>query len=98
VRLKVRVDSNLHISRVFEPPLELDLEGGSHILQKVLEVLANRCKNIHFLRDDGEVGGDIDTLLLNGRPYSSLSQELRTLLKDRDEIWVEVYMEPLGGG
>lgn len=96
--MQVTVDSNLHISNIFEPPLTLDLEGRSPVLRDALRELANRCWSIQFVQDDGRAGADVNNILLNGNDYYSLAQGLNTPLHQNDMISVEIYMDPLGGG
>jgi hypothetical protein len=96
--MQVTVESNLHISNIFEPPLTLDLEGRSPVLRDALQELANRCRSVQFVQDDGRAGDDVNNILLNGNDYYSLAQGLNTPLQQNDMISVEIYMDPLGGG
>jgi hypothetical protein len=96
--MKIIVDSNLYIPKVFEPPIELNFEGGTITLKDVLERLANICMSVQFLKNNGELGFDVDELLLNRKNYFSLEQGLLTSLQEGDRVRVEIYMEPLGGG
>ena len=53
-RVKVTVDSNLHVSNTFEPPVELHFEGETATVEEVLGSLENKCGSIQFLGRDGE--------------------------------------------
>ncbi len=96
--MKVILDSNLHISKVLEPPLELNFEGKAITLKGILESLANRCASIEFLTKDGEYGRDVDEMYINDKNYLYLQQGLQACLKEGDRVRVEINMEQLGGG
>ncbi|RLA95881.1 MAG: hypothetical protein DRG69_02490 [Deltaproteobacteria bacterium] len=94
--MKVIVESNLHISTLFEPPMEVELEGDGS-LQSLLARLNERCRSIRFL-EGGSVGDDVHEIVVNGQDLFSLPQGLDTPLREGDRVKVEVYMDPLGGG
>ena len=96
--MKVMVASNLCIAKVFEPPFELDLHGGSHILQDVLKELARRCRSVQFSHDNGDAGDDVEKILLNGDHYYSLPRGIRTPVNEHDTVMVQISMDPQGGG
>jgi len=93
----VKVDSNLRIKNVFEPPLEIELEGGEHTLEDVLQRLAGMYPFLRFI-EKGEMGDDLRHLFVNGESHFSFSKGLRREIHDGDTIQVEAYMDPLAGG
>jgi len=96
--MKVILDSNLHMNRVLEPPVELNLEGEAITLRDILKKLASRCASIEFLTKDGEYGRDVDEMFINDKSYFTLPQGLQTCLKEGDRVNVKICMEQLGGG
>lgn len=94
--MKVIVESNLHISTIFEPPMEVELEGD-HSLRGLLARLNERCRSIRFLEGES-VGDDVHEIVLNGQDLFDLPEGLDTTLREGDRVRVEVYMDPLGGG
>lgn len=97
-RVKVTVDSNLHVSNIFEPPVELHFESEIATVEEVLERLENMCGSIQFLGKDGELGHEVDELLINGENYLKIAGGLKAPLKEGDRVKVEIHMELLGGG
>lgn len=97
MKIKVKVDSNLRIKNVFEPPLEVDLQDGEDTLSDVLQKLSDRCPYLRFV-EEGEMGDDLRHVYINGKSHFQLSEGLKKKLKDGDTVRVEAYMEPLAGG
>ena len=66
MKIKVKVDSNLQIKNVFEPPLEMDLRNGENTLQDLLQKLSAKYPYLKFL-ERGEMGMTCATFTLTGR-------------------------------
>jgi hypothetical protein len=98
--MKVIVDSNFIIKDLFEPPLELHLEGNGLTLEALLKKVKDMCAPATSLEllQEGEIGDDISYVFLNGKNCFSLPAGLRTLLEEGDRVEVEIYMEPMEGG
>ena len=96
--MKVMVDSNFRIAKVFEPPVEFDLHGASPTLRDVLAELDARSRSVQFLLKTGAVGDDVDEILLNDTPYKSLPQGIMTPVNEHDTVMVQISMGPLGDG
>jgi hypothetical protein len=97
MKIKVKVDSNLQIKNVFEPPLNLDLSEGENTLQDVLERLAGMYPHLKFL-ERGEMGDDLRHLYLNGESHFSFPEGMKKTIREGDTVLVEAYMDPLAGG
>jgi hypothetical protein len=100
-KMKIVLDSNLYIYKVFDPPVELTLEEGSvlrNILETLRSMLGTHSEPFQFLQDTGETGKDIDKISLNGKDYLSLRQGLKTPLKEGDQVRVDILNFPLSGG
>lgn len=97
MKIKVKVDSNLKIKNVFEPPLELELKDDEHTLKDVLGKLAEKYPYLRFI-EKGEMGDDLRHLYVNGQSHFSFSEGLKKELTEGDTILVEAYMDPLAGG
>ena len=97
MKIKVRVDSNLQIKNVFEPPLELDLQNGEDTLKQVLEKLAGMYPHLRFI-ERGEMGDDLRHLYLNGESHFSFPEGMNKKIHEGDTVLVEAYMDPLAGG
>ncbi len=91
--MKVVVDSNMSIYGLFQPPMEIELEGSKATLRELLEELSDLCKAVEFISDDN-LGSDIDTILVNDKEHYYLDANLN----DGDKVMVMVEMAPLGGG
>jgi hypothetical protein len=99
--VKVIFDSNLYIYKVFDPPVELNLEDGStlkNVLQSIGSMLGSTFESFQFLTQDGEIGRHIKGITLNGKDYLSLHQGLRTSLEEGDHVNVQILDFPLAGG
>lgn len=97
MKIKVKVDSNLKIKNVFEPPLELELKDDEHTLKDVLGKLAEKYPYLRFI-EKGEMGDDLRHLYVNGESHFSFSEGLKKELTEGDTVLVEAYMDPLAGG
>lgn len=49
MKIKVKVDSNLRIKNVFEPPLQMDLKDGENTLKDVLQKLSAMYPYLKFI-------------------------------------------------
>ncbi len=97
MKIKVKVDSNLRIKNVFEPPLELELRADSNTLKDVLEKLYDMYPYLRFI-DKGEMGDDLRNIYLNGESHFTFAEGLKKRIKEGDTVRVEAYMDPLAGG
>ncbi|MDD5008786.1 MAG: hypothetical protein PHU49_10605 [Syntrophorhabdaceae bacterium] len=97
MKVKVRIDSNLRIKNVFEPPLEVELNNGENTLKDVLQRLYEMYPYLKFI-DRGEMGDDLRNLFLNGESHFTFSEGLKKKINDGDTVHVEAYMDPLAGG
>jgi molybdopterin converting factor small subunit len=97
MKIKVKVDSNLRIKNVFEPPLEMDLEVGENALKDVLQKLSGMYPYLKFI-ERGEMGDDLRNLYLNGESHFSFHEGLKKEINEGDTVLVEAYMDPLAGG
>ncbi|OPY76904.1 MAG: hypothetical protein A4E64_01323 [Syntrophorhabdus sp. PtaU1.Bin058] len=97
MKVKVKVESNLKIKNVFEPPLEVELSNNENTLQDVLQRLYEMYPYLKFI-DQGEMGDDLRHLFLNGESHFTFSEGLKKRINDGDTVHVEAYMDPLAGG
>jgi len=97
MKIKVKVDSNLRIKNVFEPPLQMDLPEGENTLKDVLQKLSGMYPYLKFI-ERGEMGDDLRHLYLNGESHFSLPDGLKKEIHEGDTVLVEAYMDPLAGG
>jgi hypothetical protein len=97
MKIKVKVDSNLRIKNVFEPPLQMDLQEGEHTLKDVLQKLSGMYPHLKFI-ERGEMGDDLRHLYLNGESHFSFTEGLKKKINEGDTVLVEAYMDPLAGG
>lgn len=97
MKIKVKVDSNLRIKNVFEPPLEVELGENENTLKDVLGRLSEKYPYLRFL-EKGEMGDDLHHLYLNGQSHFSFSEGLKREVTEGDTVRVEAYMDPLAGG
>ena len=96
--MKVVIESNLTIGNIFEPPVELVFQSEIITIKDVLERLGNICESVQFLRKDGDLGNDVDEVIVNDENYITLKRDLNTYLKEGDRVTVNIYYEILGGG
>ncbi len=97
MKITVRVDSNLRIKNVFEPPLKIELKGEGNTLKDVLGKLSEMYPYLRFI-EKGEMGDDLRSLYLNGEDHFSFSEGLNKKVAEGDTVRVEAYMDPLAGG
>jgi hypothetical protein len=97
MKIKVKVESNLRIANVFEPPLDMELQDGENTLQDVLQRLYEMYPYLRFI-DKGEMGDDLRNLYLNGKSHFIFSEGLKKRVNEGDTVRVEAYMDPLAGG
>ncbi len=97
MKIKVKIDSNLRIKNVFEPPLQMDLQEGEHTLKDVLQKLSGMYPHLRFI-ERGEMGDDLRHLYLNGESHFTFSEGLKKKVSEGDTVRVEAYMDPLAGG
>jgi hypothetical protein len=97
VKVHVKVDSNLRIPNVFEPPfmVELDQEGAT--LRDVLHKLSDMYPYLKFM-ERGEMGDDVRYVYLNGKSHFSFPEGLNREISEGETVLVEAYMDPLAGG
>ena len=96
--MKITVESNLHISKVFEPPVVLNFEGESLTIKALLSTLAERCKPLQLLGENDLLGHDIDEMAVNDKDFFALKKGVQTLLNDGDRIRLQMQSAQLGGG
>jgi len=97
MKIKVKVESNLRIANIFEPPLDMELQDGENTLQDVLQRLYEMYPYLRFI-DKGEMGDDLRNLYLNGKSHFIFSEGLKKKVNEGDTVRVEAYMDPLAGG
>jgi molybdopterin converting factor small subunit len=97
MKIRVKVDSNLQIKNVFEPPLGMNLREDENTLKDVLQKLSDSYPYLKFI-ERGEMGDDLRHLYLNGESHFSFPEGLKKKIKEGDTVLVEVYMDPLAGG
>lgn len=97
MKIKVKIDSNLTIKNVFEPPLEMELGDGEDTLKDVLRKLSGMYPYLRFIERD-EMGDDLRHLFLNGESHFSFPEGLKRKVIEGDTVKVEAYMDPLAGG
>jgi molybdopterin converting factor small subunit len=98
MKIRVKVDSNLRIKNVFEPPLELEMSQDENTLKDVLGKLSEQYPYLRFLAK-GEMGDDPPfTCTLNGESHFSFPEGLNRKITEGDTVRVDAYMDPLAGG
>ena len=97
MKIKIKVDSNLRIKNVFEPPLEVELQDNENTLKDVLGKLAEKYPYLRFI-EKGEMGDDLHHLYLNNENHFSFSEGLQKKVKEVDTVRVTAYMDPLAVG
>jgi len=95
--VKVKVDSNLRIKNVFEPPFEIEMMDDMITLRDILQRLSTMYPPLKFI-ERGEMGDDLRHLYLNGESHFLFSEGLKKKIIDGDTVHVEAYMDPLAGG
>lgn len=93
--MKVIVDANFRIMNRFDPPVTFEFDRRV-TLKDLLRVLNNMIPTLRFLEGESS-GDDLRAIKINDSPLPTFS-DLDVQLKDGDRVYVEIYMEPLGGG
>ena len=91
--MKVIVDFNMAIEGVFEPPIQMELEGSRATVKDLLEHLSNLCPWIEFISGD-ELGSDIQAVLVNEKEHFSLN----TNLNEGDKVKIIIEIPAVAGG
>jgi len=95
--VKIIVESNLHITDVFEPPVELRVPKES-MLKDLLIELTDRYVSVKLLNEKGQLDADIDELTVNGKDFFTLKKGLNTCLNEGDRVRFQIQMVQIGGG
>jgi len=93
----VKIESNLKIKNLFEPPFTINLDGSNDDLLGVLKKLSTLYPFLRFT-ENNEMGDDIRHVYINGISHFDLPEGLRKKVQDGDTVFVETYMDPLAGG
>ena len=97
MKVTVKVDSNLKIKNMFEPPLEIELSDGERTLKDLLQKLSSMYPYWKFVHQ-GEMGDDLRYVFINGESHFSFAEGFRKKVNDGDTVLVEAYMDFLAGG
>jgi hypothetical protein len=95
--MEIQIDANFKLTGIFEPPWCLSLDKDKITLRELLKHLDSLWETVHILEGE-DLSDDIEELLLNGQHFFTLPGHLNIPLKNRDHLWIELYMAPLGGG
>lgn len=95
--VNVKVESNLKVKNLFEPPFSLKLNEGENSLLGLLKKLATMYPYLRFT-ERGEMGDDLRHIYINGVSHFNLTEGLMKKIDDGDTVFVETYMDPLAGG
>ena len=95
--MKIIVESNLHITDVFEPPLELQVPEETTLKDLLME-LTDRYVSVNLLNEKGQLDADIDELTVNGKDFFTLKKGLNTCLNEGDRVRFQIQMVQIGGG
>ena len=95
--MKVIIESNFHITDVFEPPVELRVPEET-ILKDLLMELTDRYVSIKLLTEKGQLDPDIDELTINGKDFFTFKKGLNTCLHEGDQVRFQIQMVQIGGG
>lgn len=93
----VKVESNLKIKNLFEPPFTVNLSEGEDNLLGVLKKLSRMYPFLRFT-ENSEMGDDIRHVYINGVSHFDLPEGLKKKVNDGDTVLIETYMDPLAGG
>ncbi len=94
--MKIKIDANFEMMNKFKPPIILEVEEES-TLKDLLERIQSIVLPIKILDHRKTPGDDLRRIILNGRTF--LPTEIGDIpLQDGDEVFVEIFLEPLGGG
>ncbi|MCX8111378.1 MAG: hypothetical protein N3D15_09050 [Syntrophorhabdaceae bacterium] len=97
MKVNVRVESNLRIKNLFEPPFYIDLGEDEADLKGLLKNLKRLYPYMRFIESD-EMGDDLRHVYLNGVSHFTFPEGLNKKVKEGDTVLVEAYMDPLAGG
>jgi hypothetical protein len=95
--MKIIVESNLHITDVFEPPLELQVPEETTLKDLLME-LTDRYVSVKLLNEKGQLDADIDELTINSKDFFALKKGLSTCLNEGDRVRFQIQMVQIGGG
>ena len=95
--MKVIIESNLQITDLFEPPIELQVPEEA-TLRDLLMDLTKRYLSIKLIDEKGRLASDIDELTINDKDFFTLKKGLNTRLNDGDRIRFQIQMVQIGGG
>jgi len=95
--VKVIIESNLHITDVFEPPVEVRVPDEI-TLKNLLMELTDRYVSVKLLNEKGQLDADIDELTVNGKDFFTLKKGLNTCLNEGDRVRFQIQMVQIGGG
>ena len=96
--MKIVVESNLHISNLFEPPLVLRFHSETPTIKDLLMDLAEQCKSIQLLDEEGRLGRDIDEISINDEDFFTFKKGINTCLNEGDRVFLQIQIVQLGGG
>lgn len=95
--MKVIVESNLHITDLFEPPVEIQVPEETSLKDLLME-LAKRYASIKLLNEKMQLDPDIDELTVNDKDFFALKKGLNTRLNEGDRIRFQIQTVQIGGG
>jgi len=95
-KMKIKVDANFMIMNRFNPPIYLEIKEGA-TLKDTIEKIQSIIFPIKVLDHRKNPGEDLRRIILNGK--SLLPTEIEGIaLREGDEVFLEIFLEPLGGG
>jgi len=92
--MKVTVNANFRIINHFDPPVTFEFDHRVN-LKDLLRALNNIIPTLKLL--EGESWGD-DLMAVKINEFPLPVFDLNVELRDGDRIYIEIHMEPLGGG
>lgn len=95
--MEVFIDANFTLRGIFETPCKMFLPSTHVTLKTLLKKIDTLLHSVTIFREE-ELGDDISEVWLNGKNFFSLKKRLNTPLRDGDNVKIELYMAPLGGG
>ncbi len=97
MKVNVKVESNIKIKNLFEPPFMLQLNDGEDNIMGLLKKLSHMYPYLRFI-ERGEMGDDLRHIYINGISHFNLPEGLMKRIDDGDTVFVETFMDPLAGG
>ncbi len=94
--IRVEVNGNFYVKGGFEPPVQVKFKERAS-LRDLLIFLDRKCGSLEIVEGDG-FGSDVWRISINGKEELPVSDILKKPLRDGDKVYVEVWMDPLGGG